>query len=146
MSFLSIAVQVLSPVLLAAASWVATRLGKLISQQVHHESLKALLLRLDDSVFTAVKSIEQSIVEDIKKASADGVITPEEAAKIRASAVRRVKDTLGATALSHLKDLLALGEHGLEKMLESKVDAAVYELRQVRQNALSLRVPLPSRI
>src|SRR5690606_3248430 len=98
--------EILSPVLLAAITWAAAKLAQLIRAKVGNEYLKGVLVRLDDAVFTAVKDLQQSVVEEIKLASADGKITDEEKRRIKDKALATVKSHIGAKGLAELAKIL----------------------------------------
>ena len=75
--------QALSPLLLTAVTWVVARLDQFIRTKVQNEYLKGVLLRLDDAVLTVVKGLQQSVVDEIKAAQADGKITDDEKKQIK---------------------------------------------------------------
>lgn len=122
--------EILSPVLLAALTWAAAKLAQLIRAKVQNEYLKGVLVRLDDAVFTAVKDLQQSVVEQIKAASADGKITDEEKRQIKEKAMAAVKSHLGTRGLAEAAKILGLEGGALEGLLSSKVEAAVHDLRR----------------
>jgi hypothetical protein len=51
------ALQVVSPVLVAALTWAAAKLATFIRSKVDNEYLRGVLVRLDDAVVTAVKDL-----------------------------------------------------------------------------------------
>ena len=65
------ALQVVAPVFMAALTWAAAKLAALIRSKVDNEYLRGALVRLDDAVFTAVKELQQTVVAEVKAASAD---------------------------------------------------------------------------
>jgi len=122
--------EILSPLLLAALTWAAAKLAQLIRAKVQNEYLKGVLVRLDDAVFTAVKDMQQTVVEQIKAASADGKITDDEKKQIKEKALASVKSHLGTKGLAEAAAILGLGGSALEGLLSSKVEAAVHDLRR----------------
>ncbi len=122
--------EILSPVLLAALTWAAAKLAQLIRAKVQNEYLKGVLVRLDDAVFTAVKDMQQTVVEQIKAASADGKITDDEKKQIKEKALAAVKSHLGTKGLAEAAAILGLGGSAFEGLLSSKVEAAVHDLRR----------------
>jgi hypothetical protein len=122
--------EILSPLLLAALTWAAAKLAQLIRAKVQNEYLKGVLVRLDDAVFTAVKDMQQTVVEQIKAASADGKITDDEKKQIKDKALAAVKSHLGTKGLAEAAAILGLGGSALEGLLSSKVEAAVHDLRR----------------
>lgn len=122
--------EILSPVLLAALTWAAAKLAQLIRAKVRSEYLRQVLVRLDEAVFTAVKDLQQSVVEEIKAASADGKITDEEKKRIKERALASVRSHLGAKGISEVGAILGLDAGALDGFLSSKVEAAVHDLRR----------------
>jgi hypothetical protein len=89
-----------------------------------------VLVRVDDAVFTAVKDLQQTVVEQIKAASADGKITDDEKKQIKEKALAAVKSHLGTKGLAEAASVLGLGGGALEGLLSSKVESAVHDLRR----------------
>ena len=122
------ALQVVSPVLVAALTWAAGKLAGFIRSKVDNECLRGALVRLDDPVVTAVKDLQQTVVAEIKAASADGKISEAEEQFIKA-AVANVKSYLGAKGNRVLAEVLGLSGGAIDGFLGSKVEAAVHDLR-----------------
>ena len=122
--------EILSPLLLAALTWAAAKLAQLIRAKVQNEYLKGVLVRVDDAVFTAVKDLQQTVVEQIKVASADGKITDDEKKQIKEKALGAIRSHLGTKGLAEAANVLGLGGGALEGLLSSKVEAAVHDLRR----------------
>ena len=116
--------------MLAALTWAAAKLAQLIRAKVQNEYLKGVLVRVDDAVFTAVKDLQQTVVEQIKAASADGKITDDEKKQIKDKALAAVKSHLGTKGLAEAASVLGLGGGALEGLLSSKVESAVHDLRR----------------
>jgi len=112
--------EILSPLLLAALTWAAAKLAQLIRAKVQNEYLKGVLVRIDDAVFTAVKDLQQTVVEQIKAASADGKITDDEKKQIKDKALAAVKSHLGTKGLAEAAGILGLGGGALEGLLSSR--------------------------
>ena len=53
--------QVLSPILLAALTWVAAKIAQYIQAKVKNEYLRGVLVRLDDAVLAAVQQFEEQL-------------------------------------------------------------------------------------
>jgi len=121
---------VLVPLTAIGVTWLGGRVGELIQAKVNNETLRGVLLRLDDAVVTAVKDLEQTIVADAKVAAADGKISREEARRIKDKAVRRVKSSLGPDGLKQLGSVLGLWELSVEDFIGSKVEASVLDLKR----------------
>jgi hypothetical protein len=129
------ALELLSPVLLAALTWAAAKLAELIRAKVKNEYLRGVLVRLDDVVFTAVKDLQQRTVDEIKAAVADGKITEAEKERIKRQAIASVKSHLGVKGLSELAKVLGLEDDALDGLLSSKVEAAVHDIRRASKSA-----------
>lgn len=123
------ALQVTSPVLLVALAWAAAKLAALTRSKVANEYLRGALVRLDDAVFTAVKELQQTVVAEVKAASADGKIDDAERRLIKDAAVANVKSYVGPKGLGVLAQVLGLSGGTLEQFLGSRVEAAVHDLR-----------------
>jgi len=122
--------EILSPVLLAALTWAATKLAMYIQARIQNEYLRNVLVRLEDAVFTAVKDLQQSVVEEVKAASADGKISDDEKKRIKEKAIASIKAHIGTKGLSEVAKVLGLDSGALDGFLSSKVEAAVHDLRR----------------
>jgi hypothetical protein len=129
--------EVLSPVLLAALTWLAAKAAQFIHAKVKNEYLRGVLVRLDDAVLAAVREVHQVTVEELKAASADGRLTPEERARVRARAIETVRTHLGTRGLGELAKVLGLDDGGIEKLLATRVEAAVHDLKRARANHMN---------
>jgi hypothetical protein len=123
------AIDALSPVFLAALSWLAIRIAALINTRVKGEKVRAVLHRLDDAVFTAVREVEQVLVVSLKTASADGSLTEAERAEVKDAATKAVRGYVGAKGWLEFGAVLGLSNDELERVLAARVEAAVYDLR-----------------
>lgn len=139
-----VALQILSPVLLAGLTWLAARVAALIQARVKNEHLRGVLVRLEDAVFTAVKDVQQSVVDEIKAASADGKISASERQRIKGAAVGNVKSYLGPKGVAELGRVLGLGAGALDGLIASKVEAAVHDIRAAANGSTGAARPLPS--
>jgi len=126
--------QILSPILLAALTWVAAKVAQYIQAKVKNEYLRGVLVRLDDAVLAAVREVQQVTVEAIKAGSADGKLTPDERTRVKQAAIDSVKSHLGTKGLSELAKILGLDGGAVEKLLSTRVEAAVHDLKVSRAN------------
>jgi hypothetical protein len=126
--------QVLSPILLAALTWVAAKVAQYIQAKVKNEYLRGVLVRLDDAVLAAVREVQQVTVEAIKSASADGKLTGEERARVKQAAIDSVKSHLGMKGIAELAKILGLESGSIEKLLSTRVEAAVHDLKVNRES------------
>jgi hypothetical protein len=126
--------EVLSPVLLAALTWLAAKVAQLVHAKVKNECLRGVLVRLDDAVLAAVREVHQVTVEELKAASADGKLTPEERARVKQVAIDAVKSHLGKRGIGELAKVLGLGDGAVDRLLATRVEAAVHDLKRARAN------------
>ena len=124
------AIAALSPVVLAALSWLSFQIAAFINTRVKNEKRRAALQRLDEAVFVAVREVEQVLVVSLKNASVDGALTQAERAEVKGAAANAVRAYLGAKGWSELGSLLGLSDDELERVLAARVEAAVYDLRE----------------
>jgi len=122
--------MVLVPFAAMGVHWLGSRAGELIQARVDNEALRSVLLRLNDAVVTAVKDLEQTVVDEVKAAAEDGRISREERRRIKEKAVRHVKSYLGPKGLKELGSVLGLWDLAIEDFIGSKVEAAVLDLRR----------------
>jgi len=145
-------VEALSPLLLAALSWLSLRIAALISAKVRNERLHGILTRLDDAVFMAVREVEQVFVSMLKNANDDGALSADERRDAKDAAVRAARSYLGARGVAELCKVLGLVDDEVERLLSARVEGAVYNLRahpsrmlgSVLRSALKNVVPPPS--
>lgn len=135
------ALQVVSPVLVAALTWAAAKLATFIRSKVDNEYLRGVLVRLDDAVVTAVKDLQQTVVAEIKAATADGKISEAEKQRIKDAAVANVKSYLGTKGIRVLAEVLGLSGGALDSFLGSKVEAAVHDLRLTERAVSTATTP-----
>ena len=122
------AILALSPVLLAALSWLSLQAAGLIQVKVKHENVRGTLLRLDDAVFVAVRQIQQVIVDQLKAASADGTLTADERRQVKAATLEAIRSYMGPKGILEICRILGLKDDELERVVGPRVDAAVFEL------------------
>jgi hypothetical protein len=143
--------EALSPVLLAALSWLSLRVAALINAKVKNERLHGILARLDDAVFMAVREVEQVFVSMLKTASEDGVLTADERQQAKDAALQAARSYLGARGLAELGKVLGMQQDDVDRVIAGRVEAAVYNLRaqptrmlgSVLRSALKTVVPPP---
>jgi tellurite resistance protein len=135
------ALQVVSPILVAALTWAAARLASFIRSRVDNEYLRGVLIRLDEATLVAVKDLQGTVVAEIKAASADGKISDAEKQRIKAAAVSNVKSYLGTQGIHILGQVLGLSDGALDRFLGAKVEAAVHDLRLTERAVSAAQVP-----
>lgn len=127
------ALQIVAPLGLAALTWVATKVAALINAHVQNTYLRGALLRLDDTIFAAVREVHQIAVEGLKAASSDGRLTDAEKAEIKARALATVKSHLGTRGLKEVAHVLGMGSPGsIDGVISTRIEAAVHDLKRAR--------------
>ena len=114
---------------LVALSWLSFQLSELITARARNERVLAMLERLDDAVFTAVREVEQVLVIPLKRASASGTLGMADRGAASANAAQAARACFGAKSWLDLGATLGLSSPELERALGARVEAAVYELR-----------------
>ena len=122
-------IHALSPLLLAALSWLSLRIAALISAKVKNERLHGILSRLDDAVVAAVREVEQVYVSMLKTASQDGSLTLEERRNAKDAALQAARTYLGPRGLAELGKVLGMNEDDVDRVIGTRVESAVYNLR-----------------
>lgn len=130
MTFALTLLAAVSPFVVIILAWLARKLEDFIVARVGNENLRNALIRLDHAVLTAVKEIQQTTVDAIKKANADGKLTDAEKAEIRSAAARSAWDLLGPKGVAFLQEVLGVDEDEVQKIIDSRIEAAVHDLRQ----------------
>lgn len=121
--------QYISPLAVGVFAWVAGKLSQLIAARVKNEYLRGVFMRLDDTVVSVVREIHQVTVAAIKANSVDGKIPAGARETIRNAALTAIKAHLGTKGLADVTRVLGLNGDGLERLLGTKVEAAVHDLK-----------------
>jgi hypothetical protein len=127
-SILHQAITALAPLLLALLTLASAYAAKLINAKVRNEYARGALLRLNDAVATVVRETQQTTIEDLKAASEDGRIDPEELEEIQANSLQRVRVYLGKRGVSELERVF--DRDAIEEAIKAKIEAAVLDLKQ----------------
>ncbi len=121
--------QLLSPVLLAALTWMAAKVAQLINARVKNEYLRGVLVRLDDTVLAVVREVNQVTVDAIKAASVDGRLPPGAREAVKNAALTAIKSHLGPKGIAEIAKVLGLKTDGLDRLIGTKIEAAVHGLK-----------------
>jgi hypothetical protein len=125
-TILDIALTLLVPV----AVWAGAKLSKWLEAKAINEKTGGMLVRLNDSIVTAVKAINQTTKAKIK-ASKDPnspggkKVTPEEAAELKKAALDEIRSYWGAKGLKEAGEILGLDS--LDSWIDGKIEAAVHD-------------------
>jgi hypothetical protein len=122
-------IHALSPLFVAALSWLSLRVAALINAKVKNERLHGILSRLDDAVFAAVREVEQVYVSMLKTASEDGALTAEERRQAKDAALQAARTYLGPRGLTELGTVLGMVEDDVDRVIGTRIESAVYNLR-----------------
>lgn len=125
--------KVLSPIVLAAVTWVTAKLGQWINARVKNEYLRGVLARLDDTVLSVVREVHQVTVDALKASTVDGKLTPGARDAVKAAAVGAIKSHLGSKGLVELTRVLGLDASGVERLIGTKIEAAVHDIKSERR-------------
>jgi hypothetical protein len=136
------ALSALPSLFLVALSWLSIQLSDLITARSRNESVRAMLERLDDAVFVAVREAEQLLVIPLQTAGVSRALGMLARGAAKTTAAKVARACLGTKGWRDLGVTLGLSNDELERMLLARVEAAVYELRgqpaSVVDNVLSV--------
>jgi hypothetical protein len=121
--------KALSPVLLAAVTWVAARLGQWINARVRNEYLRGVLLRLDDAVLGVVREVHQVTVDALKAATVDGKLPPGARESLKQAALNAIKSHIGPRGVGEMVRVLGLSAEGVDRLIGTKIEATVHDLK-----------------
>lgn len=144
-SFVSQALAILAPVVLAALPVLATWLSMQLSRHVRDTRLATLLGTVTKLVATAVANAYQTSVKAMKDPAMPGEWTAETARAVKQQVLYDIK----TTAPSVISELQSLGIERVEELLGSLVEQSVVTLNAARlppvapENALPVVVVPP---
>jgi hypothetical protein len=122
-----LAVAVLTPILFALLLLASRRISVFIMHTVHNSDVQAVLLRLNDAVFDLVGEMAQTMLSDAR--DSDGKLPVDVAKKARDDVLAKLKEQLGPTGVAKAREVLGVDDAALERILVSKIEAAVAELK-----------------
>jgi len=108
-------------------SWGLYEISKYVRSKTKNELALTALEQISATVETTVKDLQQTLVPAIKQAAADGVISGQDAAHLRATAVSKIKAQLQPKLIKNAEVLI------------SDVDALINAL--IEKNVLELKPP-----
>ncbi len=114
------------PLVTAGSVYALTAASLFLTVRYRNSRLAQALVILDEAVISVVKELNQTVVDDLKKARADGKLTPDEAKQIKSKAVELVLTRLG----SKVPRLLQKRFGSLFNLVGTKVEATVYDLKR----------------
>ena len=90
---------------------------------------------VNDEMFSVVGEVSQTLVPEIRKASADGKISQEEREHLRQVCVKKFQDRFGKEWIDDLKRRLGMGGEQFEDWLLGKVEAHVWRQKMEMKKA-----------
>ena len=118
-------INLLIPVGMALLARLTASATRWINTKVKNEYLNGVLNRLNDAVYVAVRSTEQTLAGEIREAAKDGKLTQEEADEVKEHAVKAVKNYLGKNGMSELRRIL--DADAIEQMIDHKIEATLLD-------------------
>jgi hypothetical protein len=129
----SLVIKTISPVLLAACTWVAAKLAQWINARVRNEYLRGVLVRLDDAVLGVVREVHQVTVDALKAATIDGKLPPVARESVKQVALNAIKSHLGPRGMNDVERVLGLKADSVDRLIITKIEAAVHDLKTQRR-------------
>jgi hypothetical protein len=113
------------PLVATGTVFALTAAGVYLSIKYKNNKLVHGLLILDHLVIDVVKELNQTVVEDLKHANADGKLTSDEAEQIKNKAIDLVMKRMGSGMISVLGS--AFGS--VFDLVSTKVEATIFDLK-----------------
>lgn len=122
--------EVLVPVVALCITAATYYTSKFIHAKTNNTWLAGILSRLNEAVWYEVSAAEQVAVKGIKAAkdpSSDGGkrVTKAEGISIKKDVIARIKENIGMKGLKKLAKITGVGEQGVDRMIDSRVEAIV---------------------
>lgn len=111
-----------------------------VTAKIKDANVKNAINSAEDCATTVVLELSQTSVEDLKAKSADGKLTAEDAAQIKADAVAKVQALLSDDVVNTLNTIYGDGQ----AWLSSKIEAAVKKLKASATQNTSKATPVPA--
>lgn len=127
-AFVAYVAPPLATALASLAAWALYRLSTYVQSRTRNERVRAIEERVFGAVAVAVRDIEQRVRPTIKQVGADGRVTSEEAARLRAEAWAAVRAQLGQLGWADLLELFGGDTMQAHRYIERAIEAEVLEL------------------
>lgn len=128
-TLMSLFLQYLAPVLFSALAtaltWALAKLAAKWGAQGKEAKLAATGAWAAHLASTVVADLEATVVAEFKAAAADGVLTKAEIARIRETALGRLKALMGEHGLEQLRKALGIWAPELDKYLLGLLEKSV---------------------
>jgi hypothetical protein len=123
--------SILSPLLLGLAALLVARIELWIRTHVKQTELQSLLLRATEAASVAANETAQTLVDNLKLASADGTLTADEASRALISAKARARMYLGPDGLALARRVLGNDESAIDAWLTGLIEREVRRVREL---------------
>lgn len=124
--------QAISSVVIALIGWLAIWAKAMINEKIKSDKYKRIANAVADAATGAAKHVAQVYVDDLREASKDGKLTPEEKESARKQALSVLLQDLGKSTEAELYDWMQFStEKDRDAFLFSKIEAAVSTLKQI---------------
>jgi hypothetical protein len=114
-------IELVALVICTLISWLCAEAIRAARAYTQDKRVIHVIARARYAVEVAVGEVAQRWVDDMKRAAADGKLTPEEAKDAAISALHRAKKHLGKAALRELESICEDPEQYLEALIETEV-------------------------
>jgi hypothetical protein len=131
-------------VVVGLAALLALGLRKLQALKIGSERTDAAVDRALEFARLVVADLEATMRPAVAAAGADGKLTPEEAAKLRAVAMDRLKALMGQHGVTELAGTLNILAPQVSEVLGGYLERAVLELKATKALAAPVEAPSPS--
>ena len=147
LTILAVALPVIFALLVGGILWVLTATKASLQAKAQGSALAAVALRLSMLAEAIVRDLEVTLKPELAKATADGRLTADEFAKLKAIAVQRLKATLGDKGVEEVQGVLGIAAgaavDSVNRHLSGVIEGAVVRVKADKV-ALSVGAPPPS--
>ena len=132
------AVKILLPFAITAGGYLATAAGNWLRAHANSTATRTALDVLTSITNTVVKELETTMVPLLRAKMEDGKLTGEDAEALRAQAIAVIKSYISQKGLNTVVGALKLDDTDLERFIGSKVEEAVYRVKNPGQDGLPM--------
>lgn len=141
LTFLYTLLDILSPLIILVGSHFIYKLAKFLDTKIKSQQTKEVLNLLDNIALNIVKSVQQTYIREHK--DGDKPLDKDIATKAKELALEQIKLQIGQKVLADTKKKLKVNEAGMNSLLSSKVEAAVFDLKRLVTPVLILLFIVP---
>ncbi len=113
--------------------------GLYLHRNYQTSKLTQALIIVDQIVIDVVQELNQTVVDDLKAAKADGKLTRDEAEQIKHKAIELVLKKMGGDILKTLQAYMG----PITNLLASKIEAAIFDAKRSKRADSSVRKNRP---